>query len=80
MKHKVLTDITPVFKKDDTTGKSNYKHISNLSYFSKIFEKLIYTQINFFIEPKLSKYLTAFCKKHNTQHALLKVIETWCSI
>ena len=26
---------------------------------------------------KLSKYITGFRKNHNTQHALLKMIETW---
>ena len=29
------------------------------------------------MEPKLSKYLTVFRAKHNPQHALLKMIETW---
>ena len=29
------------------------------------------------MEPKLSKYLPGFRAKHNIQHALLKMIETW---
>ena len=29
------------------------------------------------MEPKLSKYLAGFHVKHNTQYALLKIIETW---
>ena len=29
------------------------------------------------MEPKPSKYLSGFGVKHNTQHALLKMIETW---
>ena len=32
------------------------------------------------MEPKISKYLASFRKKHNTQHALLKMIETWRSM
>ena len=36
-------------------------------------------QICIFINPKLSKYLTEFRNNHNTQHALLKIIETWRS-
>ena len=43
--------ITPVFKKYDTTDKNNYKTISTLSDFPKVFEKLIHTQINSFMEP-----------------------------
>ena len=56
---------------------SNDRPISTLSNFSKIFQKLIYTQINSIMEPKLPKYLAVFRKNHNTQHALLKMIETW---
>ena len=41
-------DITPVFKKRDTTDKTNYRPVITLSNFSKVFEKLIYAQINSF--------------------------------
>ena len=44
-------DITPVFKKGDTTDKSNYRPISTLWNFSKIFEKHIYSQVNPYMEP-----------------------------
>ena len=70
-------DITPVLKKGDTTDKTNYRPISSLSNLSKVFEKLTYTQINSFMEPKLYKYLAGFRVKYNTHHALLKTIETW---
>ena len=32
------------------------------------------------MEVKLSKYIEGFRKNHNTQHALLNVIETWRSM
>ena len=70
-------EITPVFKKGDKTDKSNYRPVSTLSSFSKIIEKLIYSQVNSYIEPKLSKYLVGFRRKHNIQHALLRMIESW---
>ena len=58
--------------------KTNYRLISTLSNFSKVFEKLIHAQMNSFMEPmELSKYLAGFRTKHNTQHAFLKMIETW---
>ena len=69
-------DITPVFKKRDTTDKTNYRPVITLSNFSKVFEKLIYAQINSFTEPKLIKYVDGFRAKHNTQHGLLKMIKT----
>ena len=36
---------------------------------------MIYPEISSFMEPKLSKYVTGFHSKHNTQHALLIMIE-----
>ena len=71
------SDITPVFKKGENTKKENYRPISSLSNFSKIFEKLIHSQISQFIESKLSDYLTGFRRNHNTQYALLEMIEKW---
>ena len=53
-------DITPVFKKGDTNDKSNYRPVSTLSNFLKIFEKLIYSQVNSHVERKLSKYVVGF--------------------
>ena len=69
-------DITPVFKKVDTTDKTNHGAISTVSNFSKVFEKLIYAKISSFMETRLAKYLACFRAKHNTLHALLKMLET----
>ena len=50
-------------KRGDATDKTNYRPISSLSNFSNVFEKMIYAQINSFMESKLSKYLAGFpCK------------------
>ena len=32
------------------------------------------------MKPKLSKYLAGFCQNHNTQHALLVMIESWWAL
>ena len=69
--------MTPVFKKGDPTSKADYHSVSTLSNFSKIFEKLIYLQLNNYMQNKFSVYLTGFRKNHGTQHALLKMIKTW---
>ena len=72
-------EVTSVYKKDDMNDKQNYRPVSTLSNLSKVFEKLIYPQINTYMSDKLSKYLTWFHKNHNTQHALLNMIENWKS-
>ena len=72
-----LADISPVYKKGDITNKENYRPISTLSNLSKVLERLMYDQIDSYMENKLSKLLTGFRKNHSTQHALLRTIETW---
>ena len=69
--------VTPVFKEGDPTSKTDYNPVNTLSNFSKIFEKLIYLQLNNCMQNKLSVYLTGFLKNYGTTHALLKMIETW---
>ena len=59
--------------------KQNYRPVSTLSNLSNIFEKINYSQINSYKSDKFSKYLTGFRKNHNTQHALLNMIENWKS-
>ena len=59
--------------------KQNYRAVSTLSNLSNVFEKIIYSQINSYKSDKFSKYLTGFRKNHNTQHALLNMIENWKS-
>ena len=70
-------DITPVHKKDDRTDKTNYRPVSILPAISKIFEKLLYYQINKFMDKKLSKQLCGFRKGHSAQHCLLVMLEKW---
>ena len=70
-------EIIPVYKKEDPLKKENYRPVSLLPHVSKIFEKLIYKQINDYICDKLSKYIMGFRKCHGTQHSLLVVLEKW---
>ena len=57
-----LANITPVFKTDDRTDKSNYRPISILPNLSKVFEKCIYNQLSIFFDKVLSKYQCGFRK------------------
>ena len=44
---------------------------------SKVFEKIIYSQIDAFMQDKLSNLLTGFRKNHSTQHCLMYMLENW---
>ena len=72
-----LGDISPTFKKDDKTDKSNFRPISILSPISKIFERLLCNQLMSFLENKLSKFLCAYRKGCNTEDALLRLLQNW---
>ena len=69
--------MTPVFKKFDCMIKENYRPVSLLSHMSKVFEKILYNQLNDFIKDKLSDILTGFQKCHSARHSLLIMIEKW---
>ena len=43
----------------------------------KVFERILYKQIDAFIATKFCPYLCGFRKNQNAQYSLLKMIETW---
>ena len=47
-------DVKSVFKKNDPTKAKNYRPVSVLPGFSKIFERLMHNQISFYIDQSLS--------------------------
>ena len=70
-------EVTPIFKKNDDLDKENYRPVSVLPHVSKINERVMYIQIENFMEDKLSKLLTGFRKNHSTQHCLVNMLEKW---
>ena len=70
-------NVTPVFKKDSRTDKTNYRPVSILPNLSKVYERLIYNQLSNFFENKLPKFQCGFRKGYNAQDCLLVMIEKW---
>ena len=58
-------------------NKENYRPVSLLSHMSKVFERILYNQLNDFMKDKLSNILTDFRKGHSAQHSLLIMTEKW---
>ena len=70
-------DVTPVHKAEETTDKKNYRNISLLPAVSKIFKKLLRTQVAAYMEEFLSPFLCGYRKGYNAQYALLVMLEKW---
>ena len=64
--------ISPVYKKDDEEKFENYRPVSTLPLFGKIFEKIIYSRLYSYLSAKgiLQDNQFGFRKSHSTSHAL----------
>ena len=51
-------EVMPVYKKDNINNKQNYRPESELSNLSKVFEKLIFSQINTYMSDKFYKMIS----------------------
>ena len=71
-----MAKVIPVFKNDDDTDPNNYRPISLLSCFNRIFQKLMYKRMKKFIEKEnilcISQY--GFRQGHSTEHAILDIV------
>ena len=57
----------------------NYRPVSILNTFSKIFEKIFKEQLSPFPDKTLSVFIAAYRTACTTQHVLIKLIEEWKS-
>ncbi len=73
-----IAKVIPIFKKGLLTSKSNYRPISLLSIFSKIFETLMHKRLYGFLEvcEVLYGMQFGFRTGHSTDHALISLTET----
>ena len=67
-----LGDISSLHKKDDKFNKKNYRPITILPSASKIYERIMESQITPFANNFLSPMLCGFRRNYNTQHTLLR--------
>ncbi len=70
-----IAKVMPIFKKGDTESMTNYRPISLLPTFSKVFEKVIEKQLRQYMYENnyLSKNQFGFRKNHETSHIVMAV-------
>ena len=72
-----MAKVMPIFKADDDSVPNNYRPISLLSSFNRIFEKKqCKTRMNSFIDKEgiLFSWQYGFRQKHSTEHPILDVV------
>ena len=69
--------VRPKYKKDDRGKIKNYRPVSLLNGFSKIYERFLHDSLSNFTGKVLSKFVSAYRKSYSSNHVLLKLIEEW---
>ena len=69
-----IADITPIFEKEDPLDETNYGPISVLPTVSKLFERMLFNQLQRFSNKFLSHLLCGFRKGYSTQFALINLL------
>ena len=72
-----IAHVTPLFKSKIRTNKINYRPVSILSVFSKIYERFIQEVLTPFIDNLLSEFISAYRKHYSCNHVLICLIENW---
>ena len=72
-----IAKVVPIFKSDDRTIVSNYRPVSVLSVFSKIYEKVMYKRLfGYFVENKfLVDNQFGFREQRSTSMAILRLVD-----
>ena len=70
--------VVPIDKKiDDKYVTSNFRPVSILNCFSKVYEKVIKNKLLKSMNVHLSPFISAYRTDYNRQHVLLRLLEEW---
>lgn len=72
-----IAAVLPLFKAADRQLKKNYRPVSILTTFSKVFETILKNQIVPYTDECLSIFVSAYRKNYSTQHVLIRLLEEW---
>ena len=72
-----IAKVIPIFKSGNKELIENYRPISILSVFTKVFEKVMYKHLINFVDKNniLYKYQFGFRRQHSTNHAVITLVE-----
>ena len=72
-----IPKVIPIFKSGNKESIENYRPISILSVFTKVFEKIMYKHLINFVDKNeiIYKYQFGFRRQHSTNHAVITLVE-----
>ena len=74
-KHAKTATLRPIFKKDDRTKIKNYRPVSLLNTFSKIYERFLHENLTNYVDSFHSKFIFAYRKSYSSNHVLIRLVE-----
>ena len=72
-----IASVRPLFKKKSRNEIQNYRPVSILNTFSKIYERYIHNSLTPFVDNFLSVFISAYRKTYSSNHVLIRLIENW---
>ena len=69
--------VRPIYKKDDRDQIKNYRPVSLLNGFSKIYERFLHDSLSKFTDNIFSKFISAYRKSYSSNHVLMRLIDDW---
>ena len=75
-----IANVRPIYEKDKRREENkNYRPVSVLLSFSKVYQKFSQEYISPFVDKFLSKFISGYRGAYSTNHVLLRFIEQWKS-
>ena len=72
-KNAKIANVRTIFKKDERAKVKNYRPVSLLNIFSKIYKRFIYENVAPFVNSFLSEFISAYRKTYSTNHILIRL-------
>ena len=72
-----IASVKPIYKKESRSDKNNYRPVSILNGFSKIYERFINDKLLSHVNDILSDFVSAYRSKYSSNHMILRLIEEW---
>ena len=72
-----IASVRPIYKKKCRNTIENYRSVSILNTFSKIYERYIHDSLIPYINKCLSEFVAAYRKSYSSSHVLIRLVENW---